>query len=369
MPPHPVPLPRHAHYDKKVALVLQGGGALGSYQAGAFAAIAGTEYAPDWVAGISIGAFNAALIAGNAPARRVAALRAFWEAITTPAVPLPAFLDPARRQAAALQALLFGQPGFFAPRPPFGQTTSFYDTAPLRETLERLVDFDRINARTMSFSVAAVNVRTGNFAWFDNRYMKIRPEHVMASGALPPGFPPVEIEGEAYWDGGLISNTPLQYVIDHSPRVSRLVFQVDLFASRGILPTTLDEVSERDKDIRYSSRTRAGDAAARGKHDVRFAINKLWEILPAELRATKEAQALYQYGCVTTMDVAQLIYRPKIRQGSSKDYEFSRQTMATRWDQGFADATATLDAAPWLAPMPHGVGARSFDVLRPEGGN
>ena len=356
-------------YDKKVALVLQGGGALGSYQAGAYEAIAGSAYAPDWVAGISIGAINAALIAGNAPGRRVERLRAFWEGITTPAVAVPGWLDPGRRQAAAMQALLFGQPGFFAPRPQFGQTTSFYDTRPLRETLERLVDFDRINAREMAFSVAAVNVRTGNFAWFDNRYMTIRPEHVMASGALPPGFPPVEIDGEAYWDGGLVSNTPLQYVIDHSPRVSRLVFQVDLFAARGALPTTLDEVSEREKDIRFSSRTRAGDPVARGAHDVRFAINDLWEKLPPELRATREARVLYEYGCVTTMDVAQLIYRPEVRQGASKDYEFSRPTMAARWARGFADAQATIAAAPWLAPMPEGVGARSFDVLRPVGGD
>lgn len=361
--------PPLAPYDKKVALVLQGGGALGSYQAGAYEAIAGSDYAPDWVAGISIGAINAALIAGNPPARRVERLRAFWEGITTPSIPVPAAFDPGRRQAASLQALLFGQPGFFAPRPQFGQTTSFYDTAPLRQTLERLVDFDRINAREMIFSVAAVNVRTGNFAWFDNRYMPIRPEHVMASGALPPGFPPVEIDGEAYWDGGLVSNTPLQYVIDHSPRVSRLVFQVDLFAARGALPATLDEVAEREKDIRYSSRTRAGDTMARGTHDVRFVINDLWEKLPPELRATREAQALYEYGCVTTMDVAQLIYRPAARQGSSKDYEFSRPTMQARWAQGFADARATIAAAPWLAPMPGGIGARSFDVLRPAGGN
>ncbi len=366
--------PRVIGYDKKVALVLQGGGALGSYQAGAYEAIAASAYAPDWVSGISIGAINAALIAGNPRERRAERLRAFWEGITTPAVALPrmfdgTLFDEGRRQAASLQALVFGQPGFFAPRPQIGQTTSYYDTAPLRETLERLVDFDRINAREMAFSVAAVNVRSGNFAWFDNRYMTIRPEHVMASGALPPGFPPVEIDGEPYWDGGLVSNTPLQYVIDHSPRVSRLVFQVDLFASRGALPTTLDEVSEREKDIRFSSRTRAGDTAARETHDVRFAINALWALLPAGLRATREAQALYEYGCVTTMDVAQLIYRPAIRQGSSKDYEFSRQTMEARWAQGHADASATIEAAPWLAPMQDGVGARSFDVMRPAGGD
>ncbi len=357
---------RPASYDKSVALVLQGGGALGSYQAGAYEAIAASEYPPDWVAGISIGAINAALIAGNPPARRVARLREFWETITRPEPPLFA---PARRQAASAQALLAGQPGFFRPRSPFAllgpKVLSYYDTSDLRSTLERLVDFDRINSREMAFSVAAVNVQTGNFEWFDNRHTKIRADHVMASGALPPGFPPVEIDGAFYWDGGLISNTPLQYVLDYSPRSSRLTFQVDLFASQGPLPTTLDEVSERDKDIRYSSRTRAGDSQARETHALRFTVNALWEKLPPELKTTPEARYLYNFGCVTTMDIVQLIYRPSERQGASKAYEFSRQTMEERWAQGRADTIATLEAAPWLAPMPPDVGARSFDVLRP----
>ncbi len=373
-PPRSASRSRPDDYDKKVALVLQGGGALGSYQAGVYEAIAGSEYPPDWVAGISIGAINAALIAGNAPGKRVARLREFWETITAPAWPTPALLDPARRQGAALRALLFGAPGFFAPRSPLALAgnsgaLSYYDTSALRGTLERLVDFDRINSGGMAFGVAAVNVRTGNFAWFDNRHVRIRPEHVMASGALPPGFPPVEIDGEFYWDGGLVSNTPLQYVLDYAPRRSRLVFQVDVFAARGAVPTDLDGVTEREKDIRYSSRTRAGDMAARATHNLRIHINNLWEKLPPELRATAEAQALYEFGCETTMDVAQLIYRPAVRQGASKDYEFSRRTREERWAQGLADARATLEASPWLAPLAPEVGARSFDVLRPAGGD
>ena len=363
-PPRPSPA-RPASYDKTVALVLQGGGALGSYQAGAYEAIAASEYPPDWVAGISIGAINAALIAGNAPERRVARLREFWEGITRPA---PTLFAAGRRQAASAQALLSGQPGFFRPRSPFaflGNTVlSYYDTADLRTTLERLVDFDRINAREMAFSVAAVNVQSGNFVWFDNRHTKIRAEHVMASGALPPGFPPVEIDGAFYWDAGLVSNTPLQYVLEYSPRRSRLTFQVDLFAAEGALPGHLDEVTEREKDIRYSSRTRAGDTRARETHRLRHTVNALWEQLTPELKATPEARFLYNFGCVTTMDVVQLIYRPGERQGASKDFEFSRQTMQERWAQGRADAAATVDAAPWLAPCPPEIGARSFDVLR-----
>jgi NTE family protein len=361
--------PRPASYDKKVALVLQGGGALGSYQAGVYEALAASDYAPDWIAGISIGAINAALIAGNPPKDRVARLRAFWDEITSaPLWPgLPSAVVPDTPSVSAAHALLFGQPGFFAPRPPsswlFGaQPISFYDTTALKGTLERLVDFDRINAREIRFSVGAVNVRTGNFAYFDNEKIVIRPEHVMASGALPPGFPPVEIDGEFYWDGGLVSNTPLQYVLESIPRRSRLTFQVDLFSARGPLPTNLDTVGERDKDIRYSSRTRAGTDMFSTLHNVRHVINDLLEKLPDELRNSPEGKFLYEFGCVTTMDIVELIYRPVQDQGSAKDYEFGRTIMQARWAQGLADARTTLAASPWLAPMPPEVGVRTFDV-------
>jgi NTE family protein len=209
-----------------------------------------------------------------------------------------------------------------------------------------------------------VNVRTGNFAYFDNAEMDIRPEHVMASAALPPGFPAVEIDGECYWDGGLVSNTPLQHVLESIPRRSRLTFQVDLFQARGRQPTDLEEVSEREKDIRYSSRTRAATDILRATHDVRHNINGLWDQLPDDIRRTPEAKFLYDFGCVTTMDIVELVYRPPDPQGCSKDYEFSRATMRARWAQGLSDAQTTLFAAPWLAPMPPEVGARTFDVLK-----
>ena len=363
---------RATSYDKKVALVLQGGGALGSYQAGVYEALSTSQYLPDWVAGISIGAINAAIIAGNAPAERVERLKAFWEGITAPPSPwsvLFGAIPGENRRSSSLNALIFGQPGFFAPRPLVhwllgGTPTSYYDTSLLKTTLEQLVDFDRINARQIRFSVGAVNVRTGNFAYFDNAQMIIRPEHVMASGALPPGFPAVEIDGECYWDGGLVSNTPLQHVMECIPRRSRLIFQVDLFHARGRQPTDLDEVCEREKDIRYSSRTRAITDTFRTMHDVRHNINSLWDRLPEPLRRTAEAKFLYEFGCVTTMDIVELIYRPTDPQGLWKDYEFSRTTMQTRWAQGLSDARTTLLASPWLAPMPPEVGARTFDVLR-----
>ena len=360
--------PRPASYDKKVGLVLQGGGALGSYQAGVYEALSTSEYLPDWVAGISIGAINAAIIAGNAPEKRVERLRAFWEGITAPSAFWPVWCygtADIHRRTSSLNALMFGQPGFFSPRLLIGKRiTSYYNTTALRDTLERLIDFDRINAREIRFSVEAVNVRTGNFAYFDNAKMTIRPEHVMASAALPPGFPAVEIDGEYYWDGGLVSNTPLQYVLEGIPRRSRLTFQVDLFPARGPLPTDLEEVNEREKDIRYSSRTRAMTDLFRLMHDVRHNINDLWDKLPEELRKTREAKYLYEFGCVTTIDIVELIYRPTDPQGHSKDFEFSRATMRARWEQGLSDARTTLLASPWLAPMPPEVGARTFDVLK-----
>jgi len=364
--------PRPASYGKKVGLVLQGGGALGSYQAGVYEILARSEYRPDWVAGISIGAINAAIISGNAPENRVKRLRDFWEEITAPTKLWPS--APAgpwaawQQRASALVALTFGQPGFFAPRPPqdwfLPGKVSLYDTSALRTTLERIVDFDRINeASDVRLSVGAVNVRTGQFSYFDSAKITIRPEHVMASGALPPGFPPVEIDGEQYWDGGLFSNTPLQYMVDFSPRRSRLIFQVDVFQAHGRLPRNLDEVNEREKDIRYSGRTRLTTDALREKHDVRHAINELHKLLPPDLASTEQAKRLYEFGCVTQMDVVQLIYRPNEPQGSAKDYEFSRATMEARWQQGGSDARATLQAAPWLAPMPEELGVRVFDVM------
>ena len=365
---------RPPSYDKKVALVLQGGGALGSYQAGVYEALSTSQYLPDWVAGISIGAINAAIIAGNPPGARVEKLRAFWEGITQP----PSFWPGAPgmglrglfgedRRVSSFNAIMFGQPGFFAPRAPMNwllgvQPTSMYDTSALKGTLERLVDFDRINAGEMRFSVGAVNVRTGNFAYFDNIAIKIRAEHVMASGALPPGFPAVEIDGEFYWDGGLVSNTPLKYVLEYVPRRSRLTFQVDLFHAAGEAPADLPSVLEREKDIRYSSRTRAGTTMLKTAHDVRHDINTVWDALPPEVRATPAAQRLYAYGCVTTMDIVELIHRPVEERGYSKDYEFSRTTMMSRWAAGLADARQTLAASPWLEPMPAELGARTFDV-------
>jgi NTE family protein len=330
-------VPGRSRPNKRIALVLQGGGALGSYQAGVYEALHEAEYLPDWVAGISIGAINAAIIAGNAPGNRVARLKAFWDEVTS--------LTAARPNPA-------GQP-----------PDSFHDTTALRQTLERLVDFDRINARETRLSVGAVNVRTGRFHSFDNHTTTIRPEHIMASGALPQEFPPVDIDGDPYWDGGLVSNTPLLQVLEHEPRESIVVFQVDLFQAYGRQPATMDEVLERQKDIMYASRTRGATRVAETNHNIGAHAQALWEKLPDQLRALPEARFLDDLRCVTEMDIVLLIYRPFEPQGSRKDVEFGHGTAQARWDRGREDAEITLAKAPWSKPFPKGHGTRVSDVL------
>jgi NTE family protein len=365
-------VPRHASFARSrrltarppfecIALVLQGGGALGSYQAGVYEALAEADLHPDWVAGISIGAINSAIIAGNAPAERAPKLRAFWEEITANplldwAVAADEFTpkgDLARsvfNQLSATWALLVGAGGFFALRQPAPwlypsgalEGTSFYETKLLRATLERFVDFDRINAGEMRFSVGAVNVRSGNFVYFDNTTHTIRPEHVMASGSLPPGFPATEIDGEYYWDGGLISNTPLKWVVESGPRQDTLAFQVDLWSARGELPGNLAEVVTRQKEIQYSSRTRANTDQFKRLQRLRCALASLLSKLPDELRDSEEAKLLSSSADHKVYNIVQLIYRSKHYEGHSKDYEFSRLTMQEHWRAGYHDAVRTL---------------------------
>ena len=358
--------------DRQIVLVLQGGGALGSYQAGVYEALEQHGYLPDWVSGISIGAINAAIIAGNPPGKRVDKLREFWDEITQPTSywTQPANASPLERAAGSIGAMMFGQPGFFAPRSPLAwlspqPPSSFYDTSQLKQTLERLIDFDRIAAGETRLTVGAVNVRTGQFRTFDNsdKKIRLRAEHIMASGALPPGFPAVEVEGDSYWDGGLISNTPLQQVIETQPREDRVVFQVDLFQSYGKPPQTIDQTIEREKDIRYASRTRTTLRTAEREHNMRAHAQALWEKLPPPLRDLPEAQFLDDLRCTTQMDIVLLIYRPFEPQGSSKDFEFGHGTMLARWDRGHEDAEITLKAAPWQLPFPAGRGTRISDVL------
>ncbi|MCW2238840.1 DUF3734 domain-containing protein [Azospirillum canadense] len=364
-----------------IALLLQGGGALGSYQAGVYEALAAADLHPDWVAGISIGAINAAIIAGNAKADRVAKLCAFWESVTanpwadwmTAAPQWTPRGDSARtlfNQMSAAKALFDGAAGFFAPRrpapwlQPMGspEATSWYDTGALKSTLERVIDFDRLNSGETRFSVGAVNVRTGNFVYFDTTTHKIRPEHVMASGSLPPGFPAVEIEGEHYWDGGLVSNTPLQWVVDSQPRQDTLAFQVDLWSARGAFPRSLAEVATRQKEIQYSSRTRASTDQFKTMQRARHALAGLLVKLPPELRASEEAELLSAIADRKVYSIVHLIYRSKEYEGHSKDYEFSRLTMQDHWRAGYHDALRTLRHPEVLERPSNHDGVFTFDL-------
>jgi NTE family protein len=368
-----------AKHDDYV-LVLQGGGALGAYQAGVFEAMASEGIAPNWVTGISIGAVNCALIAGNAPGERVARLREFWQLVSS-GLPDPWFRTDGDHRAllngaSALQSLLFGVPGFFTPRVPPAlfrapgtpEAISYYETAPLRATLERLVDFDRLNAGDVRLSVGAVNVRTGNFAYFDSAKQRIDARHIMASGALPPGLPPVEIDGEHYWDGGLVSNTPLDYVLEQPGGGHRVLFQVDLFPARGDFPATLFDVAEREKDIRYSSRTRRNTDMEVAWRRVSEAAHRLVAKLPPELRADPDAQELLARTRITCsgFDIVHLIYRAKQYEHHSKDYQFSPWTMREHWASGHADVLQTLRDPRFTEHKPDHYGVRVFNLVDPK---
>lgn len=364
-----------------IALVLQGGGALGAYQAGVYEALAEDGIHPNWLASISIGAINAAIIAGNSPNSRVDRLREFWTQVTTePLWPGArntclglARGDASRRllnHISASFAMASGARDFFAPRPvlpwfqPAGtiEATSFYDTRVLKRTLERFVDFDRLNAGAIRFSAGAVNVRTGNFAYFDTTTHTIRPEHVMASGAIPPGFPAIEIEGEHYWDGGLVSNTPLQWVVDAEPRCDTLAFQVDLWSAGGGFPRSMLEVMTREKEIRYSSRTRAGTDQFKYLQKLRYALAGLLEKLPSDLKSSPEAQLLASATDRTVYNIIHLIYRPRTYEGHSKDYEFSRLSMEEHWRAGYRDARRTLRHSEVLERPTSREGVFTFDL-------
>jgi len=360
-------------------LVLQGGGALGSYQAGAFQALCHQGFEPEWVAGISIGAVNAAIIAGNDEKLRVDRLKEFWEMVSAP-VPWNPVLKTDRgrsvyNETSAAIIATFGVPGFFTPRIPPAplwphgspQAQSYYDTAPLRRTLERLVDFDRINDLKCRLSIGAVGVTSGNFRYFDNlefrrQGKRIEPEHIMASGALPPGFPSIVIDGEHYWDGGIASNTPLDYVLDAETDRDLLIFQVDLFSARGPLPETLLEAAEREKDIRFSSRTRLNTDKNRQLHNARKAVRDLIAKLPEDLQHDASVEFLRKAAKENTVTVVHLIYKSKNYESSSKDYDFSHLAMVEHWEAGVRDVHLSMRRKEWLERPQSGETMVTYDL-------
>ena len=369
-----------ARFDHTV-FVLQGGGALGAYQAGVFEGFAEIGIAPDWVAGISIGAINAALIVGNPPEKRVERLREFWERVSARTSLITQPTAGATRSWinawSAASVVTFGVPGFFVPRalPPFmavpgtAGALSFYDTHPLKNTLEELVDFDLINRHDIRLSLGAVNVCSGESVYFDNTKTRIGPEHVMASGALPPGFPPVLIEGQWYWDGGISSNTPMWYVVDEAYRESALVLQVDVFTGPGHFPRNLQQVQERLKDIQYASKARFSSAHIKKTEELRTALRRLLDKLPEALRDDPDAQRL---AAVSTRGAVALVHMTnRHNTGSSdfKDYEFSRATVDELWQGGLGDVHDAVARKAWEDVVELAYGIRVFDLTPVESQN
>ena len=360
----------------RVALVLQGGGALGAYQVGVYQALHEVGLEPDWVCGVSIGAINSAIIAGNPPEQRLDKLRIFWERITARKIwhytPDGDIYRKARNFTSTMMTTTLGQPGFFKPHDvnpwlsPAGarSATSYYDTAPLRETLLELVDFDLINSRKMHFAVGAVNVLTGNFLYFDNKKEVIEPEHVMASGALPPALPMVKIGTDHFWDGGIVSNTPLQHLLDQEDKMNSLVFQVDLFSARGVLPRDIHEVLARHKDIVYSSRTRHNTDVYKRMNNLKTELFKALSKIPEDQLSDQERATRDSLVHLPEITILQMIYQQKAYEGDSKDHEFSATSMREHWQSGLEDTRRTLKHREWLTLPEPGMGIVVHDVHR-----
>jgi NTE family protein len=362
----------------RIALALQGGGALGAYQAGVYQAMHEAGVEPDWVSGVSIGAINSAIIAGNPPKRRLGQLQTFWEMITErkiwPFTPDGDIFRKARNAHSCLVTSVAGQPGFFKPRfpnpwmSPTGATsaTSYYDTSPLRDTLTELVDFSLINERTTRFSVGAVNVLTGNFVYFDNAIEEIEPEHIMASGALPPALPMVKIGTDHFWDGGIVSNTPLQHLLDQEDKLNTLVFQVDLFSARGVLPRDIQDVLARQKDIMYSSRTRYTTDVYRRIQNLKMLLAKALAKVPQAQLNDDDRRRLAELADLPDITILHIIYQQKAYEGHAKDYEFSGTSMREHWQSGYEDTRRTLKRQEWMTMPPPGAGVVVHDVHRHE---
>jgi NTE family protein len=356
-------------------LLLQGGGALGAYQAGAYEGMVEAGIVPDWVVGISIGGINAALIAGNPPGRRVERLREFWTRVSShaPLVPPPWF-DPVRpilNQMSATASIMWGVPDFFSPRVPppafylpheKPEDLGYYDTRPLRQTLEELVDFNLINRKQPRLSLGTVNLKTGTSLYFDNHDMRIGPDHVRASGALPPGLPPVEVHGEYYWDGGIVSNSPLMYVLENLPRMRALVVQVDIFRAEGELPQDMDEVQRRNLDIRFSSRMPLGMERIKKLAEMKAALTRLLGKLPPSFKSDPDVQKLAPIRDVGEMTIARLTNRGLSHAGYSMDYEFSRATVKELWATGLDDVRRSVAEIEAMRPTEIGCIARLYDL-------
>jgi NTE family protein len=345
----------------RVVLVLQGGGALGAYQVGVYEALHDAGIEPEWVIGTSIGAINGALIAGNKPEHRMERLLSFWEQIEQK--PLAGGVFDAfgmGNMLANMTTVMQGVPSFFTPNPKalrgnsaaLGvENAAHYSTEPLRQTLAELVDFTQVNdARTTRLTVGAVNVTSGVMKYFDSTQTHIESNHVMASGALPPAFGAIRIDGEPYWDGGIYSNTPIEAVLDDNPRRDSLIFAVNVWHQTGDEPQTIQQVMARQKDIQFGSRADSHIEKQKQIHRLRHVIRELRNELPAAKMANARIKELASWGCGTTMHVAHLVAPRLEREDQFKDIDFTPAGVSARRKAGYADTLRMIEAAPWAAP-------------------
>jgi NTE family protein len=341
----------------QVVLVLQGGGALGSYQAGVYQAMHEAGIEPDWVIGTSIGAINAGLIAGNEPGERLPRLREFWRRLEhNPVWGFPSAWPGLQDTLSYWSTVLGGIPAFFKPNllahwgvhyPLGADRAGYYSTAPLEATLAELVDVSRLNRGAPRLTVGAAHVRSSEMRYFDSRAGALGIRHIMASGALPPAFPPVRIDGELYWDGGILSNTPTEAVFDDNPRRDSLIFAVHMWNPEGPEPDTIWDVLHRHKDIQYASRISSHIAKQQLAHRLRHVIAELAAQLPAEARATSRMNELASWGCVTRMHVLRLMAPRLDNEDHTKDVDFSHRGIMRRWEAGYAHTMRMIERAPW----------------------
>ncbi len=351
----PAPVRDHREHGQ-IVLVLQGGGALGAYQAGVYQAMHEAGLEPDWVIGTSIGAINASIIAGNTPEKRIIRLREFWRrmdrGLASDLVSQVPFFGPAM---ANMMTAAQGLRGFFAPNPmafagmhlPLGaEQAGLYSTKELEQTLTELVDFDLVAETKPRLTVGAANVRTSEMRYFDSRDETLTVKHVMASGALPPAFPAVRIGDELFWDGGILSNTPVEAVFDDTNRKNSLVFAVHIWNPEGQEPTTIAQVLNRQKDLQYSSRAANHIRRQQQLHQLRHVVAQLGRAIP-ESQRTPEIRALLRHGCLTRMHVVRLLAPSVMGEDHSKDIDFSANGIRTRWDAGYAETARVLNTRPW----------------------
>lgn len=361
-----------------IVCCLQGGGALGAYQVGVLQALHEADYCPEWFVGTSIGAINAGICAGNRPKDRIDRLQEFWHRVASsnPLDVLPVPDDVALNRTlnywAAQRALLEGQAGFFQPRfpPPHlswhddPKLLSYYDTAPLKKTLEELIDFDWLNSGKIRLSVGAVEITSGEMVYFDTKHMRIEAEHIMASGALPPGFPAVEVNGKLYWDGGISSNTPVSHVLEDRTAKERLCFMVHLFDSYGLKPQTLDDVLKRKKDIEFSSRFERLLELHKANHKLRYQINQMAQLLPEKKCDQPIIKECISSGWDHRVALVRFLHKGEDAELSSKDYEFSRRSIDNHIAEGYDAAQLAVKKSVWKKPIPEAEGIALYDMAK-----